>query len=67
MNTTTLFIGVITGAIGSGYFIYGKRQQRAVPMLSGAILCFYPYFTDNIWILFIIGVIFMASPFFLDF
>jgi hypothetical protein len=67
MNTTTLFIGVITGAFGSGYFIYGKRQQRAVPMLSGAILCFYPYFTDNIWILCIVGAVLLIVPFFLDF
>ncbi|MDD5377426.1 MAG: hypothetical protein PHH16_04935 [Candidatus Gracilibacteria bacterium] len=64
MDTNTLLIGVITGAFGTGYFIYGKKEQMMVPMLCGAILCIYPYFTDNIWILCGAGILFIALPFF---
>lgn len=67
MNTNTLLIGVIAGAFGSGYFMYGKKQQMVVPMLSGIMLCIYPYFTDNIWILCGIGILLITGPFFLKF
>jgi hypothetical protein len=67
MDTSTLLIGVITGAFGTGYFIYGKNQQMAVPMISGIILCIYPYFTDNILILCSVGLILITLPFFLKF
>ena len=67
MNPTTLFIGIITCTIGTGYFIYGKRESLAMMMLSGAGLCVYPYFTDNVVALCIIGVILMAIPYFLRF
>lgn len=67
MNPTTLFISIIAGAIGTGYFIYGKRESLAMMMLSGAGLCVYPYFTDNIAALCIIGAILMTIPYFLRF
>lgn len=38
-----------------------------VPMLSGIILCIYPYFTDNIFILCAVGALFIVLPFFLKF
>jgi len=63
MDTTTLLIGVITGAFGTGYFIYGKNQQMAMPMICGVILCVYPYFIDNIWILGGVGVLLIVLPF----
>ena len=31
MTGTTLAIGILTGAIGTGYFMYGKRQTKFVP------------------------------------
>ena len=40
--------GIIAGAIGAGYFVYGKRQMKPVPMAAGVLLCIYPYFTDSV-------------------
>ena len=62
-----LFIGMIAGAFGVGYFIYGKKQQKLAPMLAGLLLCVYPYFTENVWILLAVGAGLMAFPFFVDF
>jgi hypothetical protein len=59
--------GIIAGAIGAGYFIYGKRQTKAVPMVAGVLLCIYPYFTDSVIWLSIIGVLLLAAPFLIDF
>lgn len=66
-TATTLFIGLLTGAIGTGYFMYGKAQGMIVPMLTGAALCIYPFFTDNVWILSIAGVILVIVPFIFKF
>ena len=63
MDPTTLFIGVITGSIGMGYFIYGKKQQLFIPMITGAALCIYPYFVSNIWALCLIGLLLLILPF----
>ena len=59
-------VGVIAGAIGVGYFIYGKRQMKFVPMLSGVLLCIYPYFTENLLWLSIIGAVLVVAPFVVD-
>jgi hypothetical protein len=67
VDVGALFIGMIAGAIGTGYFIYGKRQQRFAPMLAGLMLGIYPFFTNNPWLLVLIGAALMAAPFLLDF
>jgi hypothetical protein len=43
--------GILDGSLGAGYFIYGKKQQRLVPMLAGAGLCVVPYLFENLWLL----------------
>ena len=64
---SSLFIGVVAGAIGMGYFIYGKRQTKVVPMVAGALLCIYPYFIDSLLSLSLIGLFLMAAPFLIDY
>jgi len=64
---SALIIGMIAGAIGTGYFIYGKRQQRFTPMLAGLLLGVYPFFTSNPLLLIVIGAALMAAPFYIDF
>jgi hypothetical protein len=60
-------VGILAGAVGVGYFIYGKRQTKFAPMIAGVMLCVYPYFTDNMLWLVIIGIVLMAVPFLVDF
>ena len=38
-----ILVGLLTGSVGVGYFMYGKKRSRFVPMLAGAALCLYPY------------------------
>ena len=59
----SLVVGMIAGAFGVGYFIYGKKQQKLVPMLAGVLLCIYPYFTENLFVLIAVGVALLAAPF----
>jgi len=67
VSATSLVIGIFTGAIGVGYFIYGKRQAKFAPLLAGMMLCVYPYFVDSVLWLLVIGAALMAAPFLVDF
>lgn len=63
----SLVVGLIAGAFGIGYFVYGKKQRKFAPMLSGVLLCVYPYLTENLFWLIGIGAALLAAPFFIDF
>jgi hypothetical protein len=56
---------VLFGAIGMGYFVYGKRQRAIVPLCIGMVLCVFPYFVASVTSLLIMGVILVAIPYFI--
>jgi hypothetical protein len=62
-NTAVLLWGLLFGSIGFGYFLYGKKQKKVVPLITGIVLCVVPYFIANVYALVIVGVILMAIPF----
>lgn len=61
-----LFVGLIAGAVGVAYFMWGKRESRFAPMLAGVLLCVYPYFVSSVLGLCLIGGILVAAPFLTD-
>ena len=63
MSTATLFAGLLFGAVGIGVFVYGRKQRRVVPFFVGAALMVYPYFFDDPWLLYGIGVALIAALF----
>ena len=65
MNASTLIWGVIFGSIGLGFFVYGKKQKAAIPLLSGIGLMIFPYFISNLYILILSGIILIALPYFI--
>ena len=64
---TTLIIGAIAGIFGVAYFIYGKKEQRPVPLLAGALLCVLPYFIGDMTVLLLVCAGLLAAPFFIRF
>lgn len=59
-NPSVLIASCIWGAVGSGFAIYGKKQQAMVPMLGGIALIAGSYFFSSsalLMSLFSIGVI----------
>lgn len=58
-----LLVGLVTGAFGMAYFVYGKRQTLFVPMIAGVLLCVYPYFVQNLLWSFAVGALLLAAPF----
>jgi hypothetical protein len=63
-SPATLFWGMLFGAIGVGYFIYGKKQAMIVPLVCGIALMVYPWFVSGEWLTLIIGLALMAVPYF---
>lgn len=47
-NPATLFFGMLFGAIGVGYFVYGKRQAAIMPLICGIALVVYPWFVTSV-------------------
>jgi hypothetical protein len=66
-SASSLLIGIVAGAFGMAYFIYGKRQMKFMPMIAGVLLCIYPYLTDSLAWLCAIGVALLVAPFLIDF
>ncbi|AZG73384.1 hypothetical protein [Shewanella livingstonensis] len=56
---------VLFGAIGMGYFVYGKRQRAIVPLCVGMALIVFPYFVASVTTLLIMGIILVAIPYFI--
>ena len=64
-SSASIIWGILFGSIGIGYFIYGKKQQKGVALLSGVGLIAFPYFFSNIFLIVFIGIVLMALPFFI--
>ena len=64
-DTANILWGLLFGSIGFGFFIYGKKQGKMVPLACGILLMVYPYFIENNVLTVLVGVILMAVPYFI--
>ncbi len=62
----SLAFGIFAGVFGIAYFMYGKRRDKLVFMGSGILLNIYPYFTNDVLWLSVIGLALLAAPFVID-
>lgn len=63
-SSATLIWGLLFGAIGTGYFLYGKKQRKPVPFACGILLIVFPYFIAHVAALVMIGALLSAIPYF---
>ena len=63
MDTTSLMLGLLFGSIGTGYFMFGKKQGRMVPLGAGIGLMAIPMFLTNPIACCVVCVAMMAAPF----
>jgi predicted membrane protein len=64
LNESWLLWGVLFGSVGLGFFMYGRRQKAVVPLVCGLVLMIFPYFVSNTILLVAIGVVLIATPYF---
>ena len=63
LSVSSLFSGIIFGAIGFSAFIYGKKEGEWKPMVIGAVLMIFPYFVADTVTQYILGAILTAALF----
>jgi hypothetical protein len=56
VNANALLASVVVGSVGLGFFIYGKRQQRAPHLVVGLVLMVFPYLVGSVGLMAIIAV-----------
>jgi hypothetical protein len=61
-SAAMLMWNVLFGGIGVGYFIYGKKQRKPVPLVTGIALFGYSYLMPNITALVLVGLALIAVP-----
>jgi len=61
-----LFLGILFGAVGTGYFIYGKRQTSATYLVTGVLLMIFPYFFSSLAAVLLVGAALAAAPFVIE-
>jgi hypothetical protein len=64
-TSTAIMFGMLFGAIGFGYIIYGRKQQKGITLLCGVLLSAFPYFVPNVFLIILIGIALMTLPFFI--
>lgn len=64
MSTSSLLWSMIFGSVGLGFFVYGKKQGAAVPLICGLALMIFPYFVESTIVLVAVGIALMAIPYF---
>ena len=58
----SLVWGMLFGAIGMGYCLYGRQQRSLLPLFCGIGLIAFPYFVSSTWLIVLIGAVLMAIP-----
>ena len=66
-SEASIIANIIFGALGLGYFVYGKRQKMIVPLVCGIGLMGYTYFVSNTVLLVVIGCVLLGVPFFIKY
>jgi len=59
-DPTTLLLSVLISAVGVGFFLYGKKQQRAPQLVVGIVLIGYTYFVSSVAVMLAIAVALLA-------
>ncbi len=67
MSTGNLLLGLLIGAIGAAYFMYGRKQQQLMPLLAGILLCVLPMGIEDSLVLCAASAVCAAAPFLLRF
>ena len=63
-GTSLLVWGMLFGAIGLGFFTYGRKQKAVAPLVTGIALFIFPYFISNVYALVIVGFALVVLPYF---
>jgi len=64
-DSQVLIWSMVFGSIGLGFFLYGKKQRKIVPFVTGITLFIFPYFVPDLLVMLIAGAVICAVPYFI--
>lgn len=64
-NTAHLLWSVFFGSLGVAFFLYGRKQKSAIPLLAGIGLFLAPSLFANVYALVAVGCGLVALPYFI--
>jgi len=64
-NSHVLFASLFWGSIGTGYFIYGKKQRSWPPMVGGIAMIAVSYFVGFVSLMSLASMAIMAGVYLL--
>ena len=62
LDPLLLFANIVIGSIGTGYFIYGKRQSHLLALLAGIGLIALTFVVTDLGWLCLWALLLMAAP-----
>ncbi|MFB3105350.1 MAG: hypothetical protein E2O61_14075 [Gammaproteobacteria bacterium] len=62
MDGPTLLWGLLFSSIGVGYFVYGRKQRKLMPFVSGVGLILAPMFVYEVGWLLGLGAALLVLP-----
>jgi hypothetical protein len=63
-SSATLLWSLFFGSFGLGYLMYGRKQRKLMPFISGVLLMAFPYFISNPFVMVVVGAMLMVLPYF---
>jgi len=64
VDSNYLLLSLVFSSIGLGYFVYGKKQKKMVPLFCGIALMGYTYVVSDLMLIMLLGVVLLALPYF---
>jgi len=58
----SFLLGLLLGTVGLGYFLYGKKLQKAVPLGCGLALMVFPYVVEDLVWMAVVGGTLSVAP-----
>ena len=55
--------GILIGMVGFVMFTYGRKQESPPALLTGLILCVYPYFVSSLLVTWLIFAAILAGTY----
>lgn len=66
MSQSSLLWGLLFGSVGTGYFIYGRKQGRPMALLCGVALMVVPSLMPTAVLMVVSGIALSALPYFVS-
>ncbi len=63
LNFDNIYSQLLISCLGMAFFMFGKKTQSLKPMLAGVAMSIYPFFVNNVWLLWAVTIAVMAGCF----